>query len=57
MSKKMSPTKSEVNFNNWTKREKVLLTLLIITLIDIKEIIFTLYHIGLEFGQALTAWF
>lgn len=57
MSKNMSPTKSEVNFNNWTKREKVLQTRLIITLIDIKEIIFTLYHIGLEFGQALTAWF
>lgn len=41
----------------WSEREKVLLLLLLVSVIDIPSLIDTLYQIGYEFGQALALWF
>ncbi|NQN88017.1 hypothetical protein HO997_08995 [Streptococcus suis] len=52
--KKMKTVKAS---QPWSEREKVLLLLLLVSVIDIPSLIDTLYQIGYEFGQALVLWF
>ncbi|HEL1812131.1 TPA: hypothetical protein TXY98_001907 [Streptococcus suis] len=53
----MKKMKTVKNSQTWSEREKVLLLLLLVSVIDIPSLINTLYQIGYEFGQALAFWF
>ncbi len=55
--KAMKKMKTVKDSQPWSEREKVLLLLLLVSVIDIPSLIDTLYQIGYEFGQALALWF
>ena len=53
----MKKMKTVKDSQPWSEREKVLLLLLLVSVIDIPPLIDTIYKIGYEFGQALALWF